>query len=179
MMNSQLTPEQQTINWDNGLVRSDWTVPAAKEGELTRNKTVVAGRGATVSLEGAIDYEFTITVSENIQIKSVKILTWSENLYNSLDVLTADNAEGIYDMEYVGENTYAYLSKEHPAKTMFQAVYTCAVVEDMDGNVYYGGVVGYCPERYTYLSLSNSNADLVHLAKCMAIYGDAARKYFG
>jgi hypothetical protein len=49
----------------------------------------------------------------------------------------------------------------------------------MDGNVYYGGVIGYCPERYTYLSLNDSNADLVHLAKCMAIYGDAARKYFG
>ena len=43
-----------------------------------------------------------------------------------------------------------------------------------------GGVVAYCPERFAYISTTSSTVSDAEkkLAKCIVIYGDAARRYF-
>jgi hypothetical protein len=179
LMNADLTDAQKTITWNDSLVRTDWSMPAAKEGELARNRTVFTNRNITVALEGAIDYKWTYTVASDVQIKSMKVLTWSEATYNSVDVLTVDNADDVHDVEAIGNNQYVFVSDGNPAKTMFNCQYACAVIETEDGQIYYSGVVGNCPERFTYMKLTGATeANLLYLSKCMVIYGDAARTYF-
>jgi len=179
LMNANLTEEQQTISWDGSLVRSDWSIPEAKEGALTRNKTVFTSRGGHLTLLGAIDYTYYVKVA-TVSVKTIKMLCWDETAYNSAEVLTRDNASLIVDMKYVSANSrYEYTYKGLPAKNMFSPIYACAEVTDTNGSVYYSGVVAYCPERFSYISQNDSNANLANLARCITIYGDAARKYFG
>ena len=52
---AELTEEQRAWEWDDTLVREDWTVDTEKEGELTRNRSIVNSRGGTLELEGAIN----------------------------------------------------------------------------------------------------------------------------
>ena len=51
------------------------------------------------------------------------------------------------------------------------------MLKDEAGNIYYGGVVSYCPGRYAYLNQNKSDTNAT-LARCLAVYGDAARTYF-
>ena len=176
-INDGLTDEQKQLIWDGSLIRSDWSIPAEKEGTLTRNRTVVTSRGANLTLKGAIDYTYYFKAS-GIDVASAEILTWTEAAYNSVTVLTAENAT-IYPLEYVSTNSrYEYVYKGLPAKDMFSPIYACAKFTDTDGNVYYSGVVSYCPERYSSLNYDDTNTYIANLAKWIVIYGDAARSYF-
>jgi len=60
---------------------------------------------------------------------------------------------------------------------MFETIYACMVYEDAEGNVYYSGVIGYSPERFAYINQNKAESQ-ANLAKTVAIYGDAARKFF-
>lgn len=180
LMNADLTEEQKAIVWDGSLVRSDWSVPESKSGELVRS-SVITSRSANLTLLGAIDYNYQIAVDSSVDVASVEIMCWTESAYNSAQILTRDNATLVAEMNYdEGKKKYEYKYEGLPAKKMFSPIYTCAVVTDTDGNEYYGGVVPYCPERFAYISTtSNTVSDAEkNLAKCIAIYGDAARRYF-
>ena len=52
-------------------------------------------------------------------------------------------------------------------------------ITDVNGNVYYSGVLAYCAERAAYVGQNDVDANLADLYKRIAIYGDAARTYFG
>lgn len=178
LANAKLTEEQKIVNWDDSLVRSDWSVPAEKEGALARSGKIIS-RGGFLSLVGAIDYNYYAKVDSSVQVKSAKLLCWSEDAYNSLDVLTAENAETVLDMEWVEDKgCYNGTFEGLAAKDMFKAVYACVMIEDVDGNIYYSGVVSYCPERYAYISMTDKDATNDRLACCIINYGDAARAYF-
>ena len=49
---------------------------------------------------------------------------------------------------------------------------------DTDGNVYYGGVLPFCAERFGYMNYNKADTKVANLAKAMIVYGDAARDYF-
>ena len=180
LMNSDLTADQQALKWADTLVRSDWSISAEKEGGLTRNKNIITGRGGYLSLEGAIDYNYYIKVSSSVTVAKAEMLVWSENAYNAATALREDNASFVTDMEYItSKGRYEFKYDGLAAKDMFSPVYTCAKITDDQGNVFYGGVLAYCPERYTYVSITtSSDAEEIELAKRVAIYGDAARTYF-
>jgi hypothetical protein len=178
LVNSQLSEEQKTMSWDGSLVRSDWNVPEEKAGELVRSDKITS-RGAYLTLEGAIDYNYYIKVAAGVEVKSIKLLTWTEEVYKSLDVLTVGNAENAFEMVWdATKGRYEYCYEGLPAKDMFGAVYACAMVEDMNGNIYYGGVVPYCPERFSSINANSSEQKDADLARWIVIYGDAAREYF-
>ena len=179
LMNSDLTAEQQALVWDGSLVRSDWSIPAEKEGSLSRTPNAFTGRGANLTLLGAIDYNFYVVVAEDIEVKEAKMLVWDEAAYNAATVLSAENATAFELMDNVYGTRYEYTVEGMPAKDMFSPVYACAVITDVDGNVYYSGVVAYCPERYGYINQNSTDAATAELAKRIVIYGDAARNYFG
>ena len=180
LMNSDLPEEQKNFNWDGSLVRTDWSVSTEKEGSLVRNKSVVTSRGGYLTLLGAIDYVYYIKVADTVNVANIEMLYWTEADYNSLDVLSVENAGGkLTEYEWVtSKSRYEFTFEGLPAKEMFEAIYTCVVVTDTEGNVYYGGVVPYCPERYGTLNANSSDAATAELAKTLVIYGDAARNYF-
>ena len=182
LMNSNLTEAQKALNWDGSLVRSNWNVPAEKAGELTKNGNITT-RGGYLTLKGAIDYAYYAMLDTSISIAKAEIYYWTESDYNAADVLTLENATTSERMTYVeyadGKKRYEAVYEGLPARHMFSPVYACAVFTDMDGNMYYGGAVAYCPERYGYMNQNSSDTNTAIMAKRMVIYGDAARSYFG
>lgn len=179
LMNKDLTDAQKALNWDESLVRSNWSVPASKAGTLVMSSNITM-RAANLTLLGAIDYNYYITIKSSVDVASAKILCWTEADYNATTVLTKENASLVANMEYNSTNKrYEYKYAGLPAKEMFSPIYTCAVIADTHGNEFYGGVVAYCPERFAYIS-TNSNVSEVekNLAKRIAIYGNAAKKFF-
>lgn len=176
LMNADLSEDQRAWEWDDTLVREDWTVDPDKEGTLTRNRSVVNSRGGTLELEGAINVVFTGGV-KNIEVAKAELLLWTEADYETADVLTEENASQIVDMTMRNDGKYEYIYEGIAAKYMFKAIYSCQKYTDTNGNVYYGGVMPFCAERYGYQHTEDGSA-LGDLAKAMVIYGDACRSYF-
>ena len=165
------------MNWDGTLVRSDWSIPEGKEGDLTRDAEI-STRGAYLSLVGTIDLNFYSMA--NAEIVKAEMLLWNEADYNAADVLSEENASQIANMSKNEEkNRYEYKYEGIAAKEMFFPVYGCAKFTDVNGNVYYSGVLAYCAERAAYVGQNDVDANLADLYKRIAIYGDAARTYFG
>lgn len=177
LMNAELTDVQQAWEWDESLVRDSWSVDTAKEGALTRDKTVVSSRSGSLELEGAINVVFSGGV-KNITVAKAELLLWTEADFNAADVLTEENATETVEMTQRSDGKYEYICKGIAAKEMFCVIYGCQKYTDTDGNVYYGGVMPFCAERYGY-NHSEDGSDLGALAQSMVIYGDAARTYFG
>ena len=177
LMNADLTDEQKAMNWDGTLVRSDWAIPEGKEGDLTR-AAEISTRGAYLSLEGTIDVNFYSMA--DAEIVKAEMLLWNEADYNAADVLSEENASQIANMsKNESKNRYEYKYEGIAAKEMFFPIYGCAKFTDVNGNVYYSGVVAYCAERAAYVGQNDVDANLADLYKRIAIYGDAARTYFG
>ena len=76
------------------------------------------------------------------------------------------------------ESRYEYVCKGIAAAKMFSPIYACQMYTDTDGNVYYGGALAFCTERYIAQKMGDTGT-LGGLVKRIAIYGDAARTYFG
>ena len=178
LMNSDLTEAQKGSLWTLDLVRSNYSVPAAKEGDLARNSSVVKSRSASLTLAGAIEVNFQMGVAGNIA--KVEMLCWDEAAYNAAEVLTEENATLVADMELNG-SLYSYTYPGQAARKAFTTIYGCAKVTDTEGNVYYSGVVGYSPERFAYLKTTGTGVAETEkeLAQRLAVYGDAARTHFG
>ena len=176
LMNTDLTDTQKAWVWDGSLVRDDWSVDSAKEGDLTRNKTIVNSRAGSLELEGAINVVFS-GGAKNITVAKAELLLWDETAYNAADVLSEENAAEVVDMTLRDDGKYEYIYKGVAAKEMFKIIYGCQKYTDTNGNVYYGGVMPFCAERYGYMH-TEDGSKLGVLAQCMVIYGDAARTYF-
>ena len=177
LMNADLTEEQKALNWDGSLVRSEWAVPAEKEGELSRGAQI-ASRGGYLSLEGTIDVNFYF--GADMDVADAEVLLWTEYAYNAAEVLAEENASLVKELTWNAEKSrYEYKYEGIAAKEMFSPVYACAKFTDAEGNVCYSGVVAYCAERYAYIAQNDADPALADLAKRIAIYGDAARTYFG
>ena len=177
LMNADLTEEQKALNWDGSLVRGEWAVPAEKEGELSRGAQI-ASRGGYLSLEGTIDVNFYF--GADMDVADAEVLLWTEYAYNAEEVLAEENASLVKELTWNAEKSrYEYKYEGIAAKEMFSPVYACAKFTDAEGNVCYSGVVAYCAERYAYIAQNDADPALADLAKRIAIYGDAARTYFG
>ena len=178
LMNAKLSEEQKMLIWDDSLVRTDWTVPTVKEGELGRATSIIS-RGAYLSLLGAIDYNYYVKVEDSVAVAKAEILCWTESDYSKVDVLSIENASSAHTMEYTEDNKrYEFKYDGLAAKEMFSPIYACAMITDDNGTVYYSGVVAYCPERFAYINAANSSVTEAELAKRIVIYGDAARTFF-
>ena len=129
-----------------------------------------------INLRGAIDYNFYAKV--DFEPIKATIYNWTEADVAALDMLSLENATACESMMWVSENNrWEGKYEGQTAKQMFNTVYACMVFEDAEGNTVYSGVIGYSPERYAYISQNEENTN-AELAKCLAVYGDAARTYF-
>jgi hypothetical protein len=98
---------------------------------------------------------------------------WTEDTYNSVTELTADNADKAVVM--TPENgSYTACSDEIIAKYLDKTVYVAAVYES-NGVTYCSGVLPYSIAAYC----QKPPASVQDLATAAAIYGCTAKQYFG
>ena len=112
-----------------------------------------------------------------------ELLLWDEIAYNSVLELEPGNATQTVEMKWnatVGR--YEYVYEGVAAKQMFDIIYSCMMFTTTDGEVIYGGVMPFCAERYVCNNYKKTGADnnyLGEVVQALAVYGDAARTYFG
>jgi hypothetical protein len=100
------------------------------------------------------------------------LYVWSEETYNNVAELTADNADKIvYMTEQDGQ--YSASSDEIPAKYLDQTLFVAAVYQS-NGQLYCTGVLPYSIAAYC----QKPPASVQDLATAAAIYGCAAKAYF-
>ena len=98
---------------------------------------------------------------------------WDEDTYNSVDQLTAENADKAVAMTLV-DGLYNASSDEIIAKNLDKTLYVAAVYES-NGVTYCSGVLPYSIAAYC----QKPSADVAALANAAAIYGYHAKAYFG
>ncbi len=181
LMNAGLTDAQKEPAWSSSLVRTTWGVDEEKTGNFVRDESIITSRTANLSLEGKISTNFRVMFSEaaaGAPVAKAEILIWTEADFLAADVLTEENATFISQMRLESDGKYLYEYNKAAPKEMFSAVFACAKITDTNGNVHYGGVAVYSPERYGYANYNKGTAE-AHLSRCVVVYGDAARTYFG
>lgn len=175
LMNSDLPDELKNIQWDSNLIRNDYSVPDEKDSDFVRNEAVIS-RGGSLSLEGALEYNFYSKV--NFVPKSATIYYWTEDDIKAFDKMTLENASSSEIMTYSDtKDRYEGKYEGQAAKEMFKTIYACMVFEDENGNIINSGVIGYSPERFAYINQDGDEKESF-LAKSLIEYGDAARTYF-
>ena len=103
----------------------------------------------------------------------VTMYFWTEETYNSVTELTAENADKAVAMT-LENGTYTACSDEIIARRLDEAVYVVAVYES-EGVTYTSGVLSYSIATYC----QNPPAGVQDLATAAAIYGCTAKEYFG
>ena len=139
---------------------------------LNLGSGVVCIRKATVSFEGALSINYYLTPSAPVA-GEMKLYIWSPETYDSVLVLTADNAVAV-TMENRNGTYFASVSGIAP-KDLDKTYYVAAVYTDAQGNTYCTGVIAYSLSRYCMV---NANGNMGDLAKNTAMYGYYADNYF-
>ena len=98
---------------------------------------------------------------------------WNEDTYNSATQLTADNADKVVNM-VLENDLYTASSDQIAAKDLDETVYVAAVYKS-NGISYCSGVLPYSIAAYC----QKPSADVAALANAAAVYGCAAKEYFG
>ena len=174
MMNAAWTDAQKQSTWDASWVRSEYDV--SKGAGFVRDTKKVTSRTGNLTLEGAITVNLYAKVS--FTVAKATAYYWTEEVYNSVDTLTLENAVKSEVIEGVdSQGRWAAGYDGVAAKDLFNTVYSMIVFEDTDGNVHYTGVAAYSAERYAYLNKDKTDT-ASELARRLACYSKAAQAYF-
>ena len=157
------------------LLDKPGAVDAAKAGQFGTKASGFSSRSVSMSAGGsfALNYYFTTSMAA----QKVTIYYWTAQQYDSVDVLTVDNASGCKEMVLTDvTNKYWADYAGIAAKEMDQTVYACGVYE-ADGVTYSTGVIAYSLAKYCVNKASGEN-EIQALAAAMAVYGYQAKTYF-
>ena len=102
---------------------------------------------------------------------------WTEDTYNSVDALTVDNADHSILMVNT-DGLWNACSQQIAAKDLDKTVYAAAVYES-EGTVYSSGILTYSIAAYCQGQAADTASDMCAFANAAAIYGCAAKAYFG
>jgi hypothetical protein len=162
-----------------------------KTASLSGTKEKVGSAKATLSLEGSIVLEVVYPSVEIAaeDILKAEVLVWTEEAYNSTEDFSYAGQTYTFKVpmklgELAGSEGYtASLKLEGtyegiPAKSTGDTLYFAAYVETTEG-IYRSGMSVYSPDYFVKQMLGSSNAELVRVAKALAVYGEKARAIFG
>ena len=173
LMNAFLTDDQKALvsAYDSALV--DAVVSATSEKAANFVKNGFSDLGSAVSFEGAfaINYYFTPSYTPD---GDVVMYWWDAATYNSVDVLTKENATGVVTMTGTGE--YAGTVEGIAAKELDQTIYVAGVYTSGDVE-YTTGVLAYSIGHYCKNKASGTTT-MADLAAATAVYGYYAKQYF-
>lgn len=177
LMNAELTDEQFDLadGYDGAMM--DAVVKAAPEKTINflRSTEAFANMYPTVSFEGAfaINYYFVNNLTPD---EGMTLYFWDAKTYESVDVLTAENATGAMEMVCDGSRYWGEVANI-AAKEMDRTVYVAGVYT-ADGVTYSTGVIAYSLGSYCEGIAENPNSDAQMLAAETAVYGYYAKAYF-
>ena len=172
LMNASLTAEQLALvdAYDESMVDAVVKADSSKVGLFVHNGGYTRVF-PTVSFEGAfsINYYFATKYTPDT---APTFYIWDAETYNSVEVLTAENAVGTIDMVLDGDQwvgTVAGIA----AKEIDQTYYTAGVYYVGD-TAYYSPVVSYSLGNYCETLAASDNA----FGAATAVYGYYAKAYF-
>ena len=179
LMNAGLTDAQKALvdDYAPGMVNDLFYVSSGKIGAF-KSTGGFSNLHPKVSLGGAfsINYYFTPI---NTPDGALMFYYWTQDDYNSVSVLTKENASGSMAMSangFTGEYWMEYGGIG--AKRIDETVFVAGVYES-NGQTYCTGVIPYSLGAYFKDRIENSTAEtLVNLSKFSAVYGYYAKVYF-
>ncbi len=138
-------------------------------------KSGFSGRGVAVSFEGAfaVNYYFTPSYAPEGELT---MYWWDLATYNSVDVLTKENASGSIAMTGSGTSEYFGAVEGIAAKDLDKGIYVAAVYT-YNGTEYSTGVMAYSIGHYCKIKAAEATT-MGDLAAATAVYGYYAKQYF-
>ena len=111
-------------------------------------------------------------------MKESGILFWTEEVYDSVDVLTVENAAKA-EMSKLSEKQWFGQYLGIPAAKIDETLYVCAYVVDEVGITHYTQVLADSPVAYAQWFIDNpDDAELVNCLKWLVKYGNEAKECF-
>ena len=178
LMNGGLTEEQKALvkAYDSAYFTGTVAADPAKIGSFAATASGFSAKSASVSFEGAfsINYYFTPSTAVN---GDLTFYYWSPDAYQSISVMTADNATGSFSMDPQPSGSYWGSVSGIPAKALDDTYYVAGVYTDAAGNTYCTGVIAYSLSRYC-MNNAKPGKDMQELAANTAMYGYYAKEFF-
>ena len=173
LINAGLTAEQLALvtAYDESMVDDVVEADSAKTGAFVMNGGY-SNIYPTVSFEGAfsINYYFT---PDNTPDDGLTFYYWDAGTYNSVDLLTAENATGTVDMVLDGSDWFAAVDGI-AAKEIDKTIYVAASYTS-GGVTYNTNVFAYSLGNYCESVAEQGNV----FCAATAVYGYYAKSYFG
>jgi hypothetical protein len=177
LANATLTAEQIALpeSYRSDMVSTVASPAQAKQGAFYNNKGF-SKRYPSVSFEGAfcINYFFTPAYAP---VGEITLYYWNEADYETVDVLTTENASGSLTMELQTNGEYRADIAGIAAKALGEGVYVAGVYTDGE-STWTSGVLGYSIGAYCS-SQATKGGTIADLAMATAVYGYQAKVYFG
>ena len=176
LANNGLTAEQQSLAalYTPDMVQKVSAAAAEKQGVFTNNQGF-AKRMPAVSFEGAFSINYFFT-PKYAPVDGITLYYWNQADFESVDVLTAENATGQLIMEGSGVGQYRCDLEGIAAKGVNDAVYVAAIYSD-GTTTWSSGVLGYSIGVYCANQAAKGGA-IADLAKATAVYGYHAKQFF-
>ena len=173
LMNASLTADDQALlsGFNANSLNAVGKVDASKIGAFASTGGFTK-KSPAISFKGAFEINYFFTPAHVVE-GDMKLYFWNEDTYNSVEELTAENADKTVTMT-TENGSYTASSDEIAAKYLDQTVYVAAVYES-GGETYCSGVLPYSIAAYC----QKPPAGVQDLAVAAAIYGCTAKQYFG
>ena len=177
LANSTLTDEQLALPeiYREDMVATVANASAQKQGSFANNQGF-SSRKPAVSFEGAFSINYFFT-PKYVPVGEITLYYWTEEDFESAEVLTAENATGSIIMDGEGVGQYRGDIEGIAAKNLTNGVYVAGVYSD-GTNTWTSGVLGYSIGAYCASQATKGGA-MAELAMATAVYGYHAKTYFG
>ena len=178
LMNSILSDSQKALvtSYRAGMVTPVQPANSGKVGSFALVDGGYASRYPSVSFDGAFSVNYYFTPAHAMD-GDLTMYYWTTQDYAKADVLTHENATGVFKMEEKN-GAYAASVEGIAACRIDETIYVAGIYES-DGIAYPTGVLAYSLGEYCLYHIANSTGNTNALAKATAIYGYYAKLYFG
>ena len=178
LMNASLTEEQLALveAYDEAMVADVVSVDGAKSANFVYDESAFTNRYPSVSFDGAFSINFYFA-SSGVPDDGMTFYYWDLETYDSVDVLSKDNATETMDMLLAGTNKYYGVVKGIVAKEIDETVFVVGVYE-VDGVEYTTGILTYSLGKYCQTIAAKDTSAQQAFAQATAVYGYYAKEYF-
>ena len=176
LMNKDLTAEQQALVGAYTVSETESiTVGAEKSGAFVNNNGFDKCT-PSVAFESAFAINFYFQPANAVD-SSVTFYYWDLETYNSVDVLTAENATGTQTLTAGEDGMYKATCEDIAAKNLDSEVFVAAVYES-NGVICTSGIRHYSVGTYCRNFAADSASAMQGIAQATLVYGECAKAYF-
>ncbi len=178
-INGSLTDAQKALvsDYTSSMVSPMEKVDSSKVGSFTATAGGFTSKMPSVSLEGAFAINYYFQPAKAVEGEML-FYYWDPKTYDSLDVLTTENALGVKTMSIDETGKYWASYDGIAAKEINDTVYVAAIYQS-GGVSYCTGVLACNVSAISLMQMSSGSAALQALTQDMLVYGYYAKEYFG